>query len=71
MFNDRAFFAADISQNCGSRRRAQVIRPSVRISNANWHRNANAWQRPMVTVAADEKQADAVTGILRQFDPSI
>jgi hypothetical protein len=38
-------------------------------SNAVWHRNANAWQRPMVTVAVDELHADAVTGILRQFAP--
>jgi hypothetical protein len=38
-------------------------------SNAVWHRNANAWQRPMVTVAVDEMHADAVTGILRQFGP--
>jgi hypothetical protein len=40
-------------------------------NNAVWHRNANAWQRPMITVAVDETHADAVTGILRQFDPSI
>ena len=38
-------------------------------SNAVWQRNANAWQRPMVTVAVDEMHADAVTGILRQFGP--
>jgi hypothetical protein len=38
-------------------------------SNAVWHRNANAWQRPRVTVAVDEMHADAVTGILRQFGP--
>jgi hypothetical protein len=38
-------------------------------SNASWHRNANAWQRPMITVAVDEMHADAVTGILRQFGP--
>ena len=34
-----------------------------------WDRNANAWQRPMVTVAVDKMHADAVTGILRQFGP--
>jgi hypothetical protein len=38
-------------------------------SDRVWHRNANAWQRPMVTVAVDEMHADAVTGILRQFGP--
>jgi hypothetical protein len=38
-------------------------------SSAVWHRNANTWQRPMVTVAVDEMHADAVTGILRQFGP--
>ena len=38
-------------------------------SDGVWHRNANAWQRPMVTVAVDEMHADAVTGILRQFGP--
>ncbi len=38
-------------------------------SDAIWHRNASAWQRPMVTVAVDELYADAVTGILRQFGP--
>jgi hypothetical protein len=38
-------------------------------SNAIWHRNANAWQRPMITVAVDEMHADAVTGILRMFGP--
>lgn len=37
-------------------------------SNAVWHRNANTWQRPMVTVAVDDMHADAVTGILRQFE---
>jgi hypothetical protein len=38
-------------------------------SDAVWHRNANAWQRPVVTVAVDAMHADAVTGILRQFGP--
>ena len=38
-------------------------------SDAIWHRNANAWQRPIVTVVVDEMHADAVTGILRQFGP--
>jgi hypothetical protein len=34
-----------------------------------WHRNANRWQMPMVTVAVDEMHANAVTGILKQHGP--
>jgi hypothetical protein len=38
-------------------------------SSAVWHRNANPWQMPLVTVAVDEMYANAVTGILKQHGP--
>jgi len=38
-------------------------------SSAVWHRTANRWQMPLVTVAVDEMHANAVTGILKQHGP--
>jgi hypothetical protein len=40
---------------------------SLHDGKAVWHSVASAWQKPLVTVAVDEKHADAVTGILRQY----
>jgi hypothetical protein len=38
-------------------------------SEANWHRSGSAWQRPLVRVAVDYINADAVTEILGQYGP--